>query len=129
MSRFGQTTGLRVYLFLDDFHYLGRTEQPELLDLLHRSVRDTDVWLKVAAIKHLTRWFDSDKQVGLETRHDADHIDLDLTLQNPARAKFFLEEVLRSYAQQVGISALSGALSTGALDRMVLASGAVSDHE
>lgn len=125
LSRFGQTSGLRAYVFLDDFHYLDRREQPRLLDLLHRSIRDCDVWLKVAAIKHLTRWFDSNNHVGLQTGHDADHIELDLTLQNPARAKAFLEEVLRRYAHQAGVSALSRVLSADALDRMVLASGAV----
>lgn len=125
LSRFGSTTGLRVYVFLDDFHYLARSEQPRLLDLLHRAVRDCDVWLKVAAIKHLTRWFDSAMHIGLETGHDADHIELDLTLQDPARAKRFLEEVLRRYAQQTGIFALSKVLSSDSLDRLVLASGAV----
>ena len=125
ISRFGQTTGIRIYMFLDDFHYLARDQQPELLDLLHRATRDCDVWLKVAAIKHLTRWFDNARHVGLETGHDADHIELDLTLKDPARAKLFLEEVLRRYALQAAISALSKVLSTGALDRLVLASGAV----
>jgi hypothetical protein len=63
--------------------------------------------------------------IGLETGHDADHIELDLTLQDPARAKRFLEEVLRRYAQQTGIFALSKVLSSDSLDRLVLASGAV----
>lgn len=125
LARFGATTGHRAYVFVDDFHYLDRVEQPQLLDLLHRSVRDCDVWLKVAAIKHLTRWFDSANHVGLETGHDADHIELDLTLQDPARAKQFLDEVLRRYAQQTGVSALSKVLSSDSLDRLVLASGAV----
>ena len=125
LSRFGTATGARVYLFLDDFHYLSRSEQPALLDLLHGATRDCDVWLKVAAIKHLTRWYDSQHRMGLETGHDADHIDLDLTLQDPSRAKRFLEEVLRRYAAEVGVRALSRILSNGALDRLVLASGAV----
>lgn len=125
LSRFGTTTGSPIYVFLDDFHYLAREQQPELLDYLHRATRDTDVWLKVATIRHLTRWYDSALHVGLETGHDADHIQLDLTLQDPERAKAFLEEVLRRYAQQVGIAALSRVFSADALDRMVLASGAV----
>jgi hypothetical protein len=125
LDRFGTTTARRLYVILDDFHYLPRAEQPLLLDLLHRALRDCDAWLKIAAIKHLTRWYDPAQHLGLQTGHDADLIELDLNLQDPARAKLFLESVLRRYATDVGIGALSKVLSSGALDRLVLASGAV----
>jgi hypothetical protein len=125
LDRFGTTTARRVYLILDDFHYLERREQPQLLDLLHRALRDCDAWLKIAAIKHLARWYDPGRHLGLQTGHDADLIELDLNLHDPARAKAFLESVLRRYAADVGIGALSKILSSGALDRLVLASGAV----
>ena len=120
--------GLRhtaLYIFLDDFHYLERAEQPRLLDMIHGCVRDCDAWLKVAAIQHLTRWFDPDRQLGLQTGHDAVHIDLDVTLQDPASSKAFLEQVLLGYARHAGIERLSRVLSNGALDRLLLASGAV----
>jgi hypothetical protein len=125
VSRFSESTGARLFVFLDDFHYLNREGQPDLLDQLHASLRDCDAWLKVAAIRHLSRWFDPATGKGLETGHDADHIELDLSLQDPTRAKSFLEEVARRYALRVSIPSLSGVLSRGALDRLVLASGAV----
>ena len=84
-----------------------------------------NAWLKVAGIRHLMRWFIADPPTGLQTGHDADHINLDITLENPASAKVFLESMLRSYAAHVGIQALSGVLSNEALDRLILASGAV----
>jgi hypothetical protein len=43
----------------------------------------------------------------------------------PGRAKAFLEEVLRRYAVHVGIPSLASLFSKGAMDRLVLASGAV----
>ena len=46
-----------------------------------------DVWLKVATIRNLSRWFDPSTQTGLQIGHDADALDLDVTLQDPARAK------------------------------------------
>lgn len=115
----------RLYVFIDDFYYLPRDQQPLLLDLLHGCIRDADAWLKVASIRHLTRWFQSSPPLGLQTGHDAAQIDLDVTLIDPLRAKRFLESVLEQYARHVGVRRLSTILSTGALDRLVLASGAV----
>ncbi|MBI1927865.1 ATP-binding protein [Candidatus Poribacteria bacterium] len=125
IRRFGDTNTTRFYIFLDDLHSLPKSEQPQLLDLVHGAVRDSDAWLKVAGIRHLTRWFQPRPPLGLQTGHDADHIDLDVTLETPSQAKTFLEQVFLSYAKHVGISSLSNILSRTALDRLVLASGAV----
>jgi hypothetical protein len=126
IRRYIETTGVSLYIFLDDFHYLDKRQQPQLLDMVHGCVRDCDVWLKVASIQHLTRWFDPRRNLGLQSGHDAAHIDLDITLQNPTPAKVFLEKVLLSYAQHCGIAAISHVFSqSGALDRLVLACGAV----
>jgi hypothetical protein len=125
LRRFGQTAAVRIFLFLDDFHYFARDLQPALLDMIHGVIRDTDVWLKIAGIKHLSNWFQPHPPLGLQTGQDADHIDLDVTLENPLEAKKFLETVLRSYAEHVGIKPLSSILSSQSLDRLVLASGAV----
>lgn len=125
LSRFLEIEGFRVYLFLDDFYYLARSDQPLVLDLLHGCVRDCDAWLKVASIRHLTRWFQSSPPLGLQTIHDAELIDLDVTLQNPSRAKQFLENVLMQYARRIGVTSLTQIFGAGSLDRLVLASGAV----
>lgn len=125
LGRFLRIERNRLFIFLDDFHYLAREIQPELLDMIHGAVRDCDVWIKVAAIKHLTRWFDPASKKGLQTGHDAANIDLDVTLQDPSRAKRFLENLLLSHVQHAHISSLSNVLSGPALDRLVLASGAV----
>jgi hypothetical protein len=125
IRRFIEVSGLRVYIFLDDFYYLRRSDQPRLLDMLHGCLRDCDAWMKIASIRHLTRWFQSSPPLGLETIHDADHLNLDVTLQEPGRAKDFLESILTQYVQRVGVSALNRLFHGKALDRLVLASGAV----
>ena len=125
IRQFADTNATRFYIFLDDLHYLPSAEQPKLLDLVHGAVRDSDAWLKVTGIRHLTRWFQAKPSLGLQTGHDADPIDLDVTLEEPSRAKTFLEQVFLRYARHVGISSLSSILSPTALDRLVLASGAV----
>ena len=106
IRRFADTNATQFYIFLDELHHLPSVEQPKLLDLVHSAVRDSDAWLKVAGIRHLTRWFQAKPPRGLQTGHDADHIDLDVTLETPSRAKTFLEQVFLSYAQHVGISSV-----------------------
>ena len=125
IRQFSETNATRLYIFVDDLHYLPSTEQPKLLDLIHGAVRDSDAWLKVAGIRHLTRWFQPKPPLGLQTGHDADPIDLDVTLEEPSRAKKFLEAIFLSYAKYTRILSLSSILSPSALDRLVLASGAV----
>lgn len=125
IRRFTDSLGCSIYIFVDELHYFKRTDQPKLLDALHAIVRDTNAWLKVAGIKHLSKWFQSHPPIGLQTGHDADHIDLDLTLEDPLAAKKFLENVLKSYALNVGIASLPSLFLQDALDRLVLAAGAV----
>jgi hypothetical protein len=125
LKRFLDANGLRLYIFVDDFYYLPRKDQPMILDMLHGCVRDCNAWLKVASIRHLTRWWQSTPPLGLQTMHDADLLDLDVTLQDPGRAKRFLENILTEYARHVGIPSLSRIFNSPALDRLVLASGGV----
>jgi hypothetical protein len=125
LKRFLDSNGLRLYIFVDDFYYIPRRDQPMLLDMLHGCVRDCDAWLKIASIRHLTRWWQSSPPLGLQTMHDADLLDLDVTLQDPGRAKRFLESILTEYARHVGIPSLSRIFNSPALDRLVLASGGV----
>jgi hypothetical protein len=125
VRRFQDFTGRRVFIFLDDFYYVPRGSQPTLLDMLHGCVRDCDAWLKVATIRNLTRWFQPSPPTGLQTGQDADHIDLDVTLEDPQRAKAFLEAMLSAYAADAHVRTLSHLFAPEALDRLVLASGAV----
>lgn len=117
--------GCSLYVFVDDFYFLPLSGQPTVLDMLHGCVRDCDAWLKVASIRHLTRWFETSPPLGLQTGQDADILDLDVTLQDPAKAKRFLEDVLANYADRSGVRRLTSIFGAKALDRLVLASGSV----
>lgn len=125
MRRFLDQSASRLFIFLDDFYYLPKSDQPRVLDMLNSCIRDCEAWIKVASIRHLTRWFQSSPPMGLQTIQDADLIDLDVTLQDPKRAKSFLESILQEYAKHVGIGSLSRLFHGRGLDRLVLASGAV----
>lgn len=125
LALLSEETQSPVFVFLDDVHYLPRDEVPIFLDKLHGATRDTRVWLKVAGIKHQMRWFVTNPPVGLQTGHDALTINLDVTLQDPKRAKSFLQDVLSGYLDECDAKPRRGFLSVTALDRLVLASGGV----
>ena len=125
LSRHVETWANHLFLFLDDFYYLSRMDQPYVLDLLHGCTRDINVWMKVASIQHLTRWFQASPPVGLQSGQDADIINLDVTLQEPERASEFLEQVLGEFCREVTISRSTAVVSQAALDRLVFASGGV----
>jgi AAA ATPase domain len=121
----GRETEEDIYLFIDDIHYLAVSEQPQFLDMIHSITRDNRIWLKVAGIKHQTRWFTDNPPTGLQTGHDAAIINLDVTLEQPARAKEFLLSILRVYTDDSKIGNAFNIVSREALDRLVLASGGV----
>src|SRR5262245_25920851 len=117
--------GTDLYLFIDDLHYLAIKEQPVFLDLVHGITRDAAAWVKTAGIRNQCRVFESDPPRGMQLGHDAAVIALDITLEDPKKARKFLSDVLLTYLNAAGISNRSGILSGGALDRLVLASAGV----
>ncbi len=99
--------------------------QPVFLDLLHGITRDTAAWLKVAGIKNQCRVFTDNPPTGLQIGHDAALIALDVTLEEPKKARDFLGSVLQTYLTAAGIANRSGVFTDPALDRLVLAAGGV----
>src|SRR5262249_39306646 len=87
--------------------------------------RDAAEWVKTAGIRNQCRVFESDPPRGMQLGHDAAVIALDITLEDPKKARKFLSDVLLTYLNAAGISNRSGILSGGALDRLVLASAGV----
>ncbi|HVA11890.1 MAG TPA: ATP-binding protein [Stellaceae bacterium] len=114
-----------LYLFFDDIHYLATDDQPYFLDMLHSITRDTRAWIKVAGIKHQSRWFIDTPPTGLQTTHDAGIIDLDITLEEPKKAKEFLLSILAGYNDEAQVGRATNFIAGLALERLVLASGGV----
>lgn len=117
--------GVDLYIFLDDFHYLEMAEQPLFLDLIHGCTRDTAAWIKISGIRNQSRLYQNDSGVGMQVGHDLAAISLDITLEEPIKARNFLTGILQTYLGPAGITNRSGVFSNGALDRLVLASAGV----
>lgn len=122
----GVLSGGDGYLFLDDLYHIRRADQPKVVDYFHRIAKDHMLVLKIGTIRHRTRWYThGDPPTGMKIGDDADEIDLDLTLEKYSLAKEFLVKILRNFSDAAGISSISDFITSGAIDRLVLASGGV----
>lgn len=114
------------YLFLDDLYHIRRQDQANVLDYFHRIAKGNGLWLKIGTIRHRTDWYvHGDPPAGLKLGDDADYIDLDVTLEKYDLAREFLIRILTNFAKEADLERLSGFLTDGAADRLVLASGGV----
>ncbi len=98
-----QSTKKQLYIFLDDAHLVSNELQPFLFDAMHSVLKGAGAWLNIAGVKHLTRLRDSSRNVGLQPPHDAQLIDLDLTLTDPKAARDHLVAILDKFLSMCGI--------------------------
>jgi hypothetical protein len=111
---------------VDDFYLINPEYQPEVIDYLHRLLRDTDLYLKVGTVRHRTRLLrTSPLHVGVQLTQDVDFLNLDHTLEDIDRTQSFLEEMLRRMGAQVMIDDAPSIMSDEARKELVLLSGGV----
>lgn len=105
LARFAER-GQDLFVFLDDFHVVGKELQPLLLDMVYAVARGNRVYLKLSAIETLTRTFDPSTHTGLEVPQDAQNIRLDYNLTTPDKTTAHIEAILNSHAQYAGLSSV-----------------------
>ena len=111
---------------IDDFYLINPADQPDVIDYLHRLLRDTDLYLKVGTVRHRTRLLRTTPlHVGVQENQDVDAFSLDQTLEDIDQTGGYLEEMLRKLGQQVGINDAPAIMSDGARKDLVLLSGGV----
>lgn len=114
-----------AYLLLDDLYQLPQPDQPQVVDYLHRLAKVSNLWLKIATVKHRSVWYEPrTPPVGMKIPDDVTEIDLDKTLENYEGTKIFLLTLLDSFTDRISID-LDGIVSAGGKERLVLASGGV----
>lgn len=95
-----------LFIFLDDFHVVGKALQPMLLDMIYAFARGNRIFLKLAAIETLTRTFDANSNLGLEVPQDAQYIRLDYNLTTPDKTTDHIEAILNAHAQYAGLRSI-----------------------
>lgn len=116
----------RGCVLIDDFYLVPRSSQADVVDYLHRLLRDTDVYLKIATIRHRTTLLRNHPQtIGVELAQDVEEINLDRTLEDLETTQSFLSRMLGSMAEISGIQDITQLFNPDGLQALTLASGGV----
>jgi len=116
-----------LFLILDDFYFIRRTDQPYLIDFFHRLSKNTNLYLKVATIKHRSSlYLQGETYIGIEMNHDAQALNLDYSLEN-FDALLTFTKALMNHVKEKANSTLdvSELLTDNAFKFLCLASGGV----
>ena len=115
------------FVLLDDFYLIKRDKQPDVIDYIHRLVRGTEYYLKVATIRHRTELIRHDQQtIGVELNQDIEEINLDRTLEDLSSPSEYLGRILNYMANEVGLeNAKESLFNHNSFDQLVIASGGV----
>lgn len=115
-----------LYILLDDFYLIKRNVQPDVLDYLHRLLRDTNAYLKVGTIRHRTTLRRHEGQtIGVELGQDVEEISLDRTLETFRNTQTYLASMLDALGKSVGVSSAMELFNPDAAHALTLASGGV----
>lgn len=120
-----------MMLFLDDFYFISKRDQPDVVDYLHRLSKGTRMNLKLGTIRYRTLLYQMSREtgrtIGVELNNDIFPINLDYTLEDLAVMDSFLDQILQKFADRVGIhsSDLDNLFTGGGKKLLHLASGGV----
>ena len=120
--------GQPIFLVLDDFYFVPKATQPDLIDYFHRLTKGTGLFIKLATIQHRSKLYRRahDLYVGVERGHDIFEVDMDYTLDNFDELQKFMRKLLENAREKSGIDENVNELFAGdGFSQLCLASGGV----
>lgn len=116
-------------IFFDDFYHLPSQHQAQIADVIHRICKGSNVYFKIATIRHRTKLYieENNQPIGVQARHDYQPLDLDFSLEKFEQTKNSLWSILTGISKTVQIDEdqLRTLFGGDGLNRLVLASGGV----
>lgn len=118
-----------VFLQIDDLYHLKKSDQPFVIDYLHRLCKDLPLYFKVATLRHASSlYMDLDGQpIGAQERHDYQPINIDYTFIDFSRTRDQNRKILYEFGKSAGIPNIDidGLFKGAGFDRLVMAGGGV----
>jgi hypothetical protein len=118
-----------VFLQIDDLYHLKKSDQPFVIDYIHRLCKDLPLYFKIATLRHASALYvDLDGQpIGAQERHDYQPINIDYTFADFSRTRDQNRKILNGFGKAVGLSPddISGLFKGAGFDRLVMAGGGV----
>ena len=117
----------RACVLLDDFYLIPRAWQADVIDYLHRLLRDSDIYLKVATIRHRTTLSRNHPQtIGVELSQDVEELNLDRTFEDVEATQNYLSYMLGRMAVETDLpDVINTHFNPEAVLALTLASGGV----
>ena len=123
------TTVKSVFLQVDDYYHLARSDQPDVMDYLHRLCKDLPLYFKVATLRHSsTLYADREGQpIGAQERHDYQPINVDFSFTDFQKTSQQNHAIFAEFAKLAGLN--DGDIDTlfkgDGFDRLIMAGGGV----
>lgn len=118
-----------IYLQIDDFYHLKKTDQPFVIDYIHRLCKDIPIFFKIATLRHASFLFtEYDGQpIGAQERHDFQPINIEFSFTEFKKTKARNEKILFEFGKKAGMSyeEIGGLFKGEGFDRLVMAGGGV----
>jgi hypothetical protein len=118
-----------VFLQIDDFYHLKRSDQPFVMDYIHRLCKDVPLFFKIATLRHASKLYaDRDGQpIGAQERHDYQPIDIDYTFADFNRTKESNRKIFHEFGKiaKMNSTEIDDLFKGQGFDRLVMAGGGV----
>lgn len=118
-----------LFLQIDDLYHLKKTDQPFVMDYIHRLCKDVPLYFKIATLRHASSlYIDRDGQpIGAQERHDYQPINIDYTFADFERTRNQNRRIFHEFGKSVGLKAkeIDDLFKGEGFDRLVMAGGGV----
>jgi len=118
-----------VFIQLDDFYQLSKSDQPFVADYVHRLCKDTRLKFKIATLKHNSVLYieRQGQPIGIQERHDFQPINIDFTFENFSRTRSQNRDIFLKYAELASVSQeeFDSLFKGKGFDRLLMAGGGV----
>lgn len=118
-----------VFVQIDDFYHLTRTDQPFVADYVHRLCKDLPLFFKIATLRHASTLYAdrAGQPVGAQERHDYQPINVDFSIGEFNRTVKQNFQILSAFGEQAGLTEkqIQDLFKGEGFARLVLAGGGV----
>lgn len=118
-----------VFIQIDDFYHLNKTDQPFVADYIHRMCKDTPLKFKIATLKHNSILYieRAGQPIGIQERHDYQPVNIDFNFEQFERTRDQNKGIFYEYSKMAGMSnnEFNDLFKGKGFDRLVLAGGGV----
>lgn len=118
-----------VFIQIDDFYHLNRTDQPFVADYIHRMCKDTPLKFKVATLKHNSVLYieRAGQPIGIQERHDYQPVNIDFNFEQFERTRDQNRGIFHEYSKMADMltTEFDDLFKGKGFDRLVLAGGGV----